>query len=282
MRLRWSDVPLAAVAAAGAALYAPVLYNLSRQWMTDTNTSHGILLALAAGVVLYRRLPALREYTVAPSAGALLLVLAGLTLYTLGTLGAEVFVVRFSLPLLMIGCVAAIWGWRHTRALAGAFGLLFLAIPLPTVVVTTLTMPLQLVASQVAETLLAAGQIEVAREGNLLMLNGATLEVADACSGLRSATSLLSVAAICAAVLNLPWWRGGLMMAIALPVAILGNGVRVAATGVLTQVIGTRATEGLVHDMTGYAAFFGMFLLLVLVLRLTRRSPAQPLTPVAA
>jgi exosortase/archaeosortase family protein len=72
------------------------------------------------------------------------------------------------------------------------------------------------------------------------------------------------------------------MMAIALPVAILCNGVRVAATGVLTQVIGTRATEGLVHDMTGYVAFFGMFLLLVLVLRVTRPSPAQPLTPVAA
>lgn len=273
---------MAAVAAAGAALYAPVLYNLSRQWVADTNTSHGILLALAAGVVLYRRLPKLREYEVTPSTGALLVVLAGLTLYTLGTFGAEVFVVRFSLPLVIIGCVAALWGWQHTRAMAGVFGLLFLAIPLPTVVVTTLTMPLQLVASQVAETLLAAGQIEVAREGNLLMLNGATLEVADACSGLRSATSLLSVAAICAAVLNLPWWRGGLMMATALPVAILGNGVRVAATGVLTQVIGTRATEGLVHDMTGYVAFFGMFLLLVLVLRITRRSPAQPLTPVAA
>ena len=272
---------MAAVAAAGAALYAPVLYNLVRQWASDTNTSHGILLALAAGVVLYRRWPRLRDYDAAPSAAALLLVLGGLSLYTLGTLGAEVFVVRFSLPVVTLGCVAAMWGWRHARALAGVFGLLFLAIPLPTVVVTTLTMPLQLVASQVAETLLAAGQIHVVREGNLLMLNGATLEVADACSGLRSATSLLSVAAICAATLNLPWWRGGLMMAVALPVAILGNGVRVAATGVLTQVIGERATQGVVHDLTGYVAFFGMFLLLVLVLRLTRRQ-VQPLAPVAA
>lgn len=283
MPLRAAHVPYVLAAFAGAALYAPVVAGVVRQWLADTNTSHGILLVLAAAVVVRRRLPALRAYATAPTLTGLAVVLLGLVLYTLGSLGAEVFVLRFSLPIVAFGCVLALWGRQHARTLIGAFGLLLLAIPLPSVVVTTLTMPLQLVASQVAESLLAAGQIPVMREGNLLVLNNATLEVAEACSGLRSATSLLSVAAVCAAVLGLPWWRGGLMMAVAIPVAIVGNGFRVAATGVLTEWMGARATQGLVHDLTGYAAFMAMFAVTVAVLLLTRPSRrGLPPTPAHA
>jgi exosortase len=280
MRVRTAHLPYLALAVTGAALYAPVLTGLGRQWTEDTNTSHGILLALAAAVVVGKRLPALRGHATAPSVAGLGVVLLGLVLYTLGSLGAEVFVLRLSLPVVAVGLVLALGGAQHARTLAGAFGLLVLAIPLPSVVVTTLTLPLQLVASQVAESLLAAGQIPVLREGNLLVLDNATLEVAEACSGLRSATSLLSVAAVCAAVLGLPWWRGGLMMLVALPVAIVGNGFRVAATGLLTEWIGGRAAEGLVHDLTGYAAFAAMFAVTVAVLLITRPSrgglPATP------
>jgi exosortase/archaeosortase family protein len=110
------------------------------------------------------------------------------------------------------------------------------------------------------------------------MLERATLEVADACSGLRSATSLLSVAAIGTTVLRLRWERGALLMIVALPVAIVGNGFRVAATGYLTHWIGETATRGLVHDMTGYVAFIAMCAVTLAVLRLTRPSQAAPLT----
>jgi exosortase len=266
--------PLLAAAAAGTALYASVIAALARQWVEDTTTSHGILLALAAAFVVRKRLPALRALEVEPSTAGLALVALGLVLYILGAFGAEVFVLRLSLPLVALGSIAALWGRRHARLLLSAFGLMLLAIPLPSVVVTTLTMPLQLVASQVAEGLLAASQIPVAREGNLLMLDRATLEVAEACSGLRSATSLLSVAAICAAVFHLSWPRGGMLMLISLPIAIVGNGFRVAATGILTHWIGESATRGLIHDMTGYLAFVAMCAVTVCFLRLTR--PARP------
>jgi exosortase len=280
MAFRALALPLLAAAAAGAVLYAPVLAALGRQWIDDTTTSHGILLAIAAVVVVVRRLPELRTIPLAPSGLGVLVVGFGLVLYTLGTVGAEVFVLRVSIPFVLLGVVMALWGVRHARALVWAFGLVLLAIPLPGVAVTSLTMPLQLVASQVAEGLLAAGQIPVVREGNLLFLDRATLEVAEACSGLRSATSLLSVAAVCAALFRLTPPRALLLMAVALPVAIVGNGFRVAATGFLTHWIGERATQGLIHDMTGYVAFFAMFAVTLLVLRFTR--PAQPPTAVPA
>jgi exosortase len=282
MAIRALTVPLLAAAAAGALLYAPVLAALGRQWIEDTTTSHGILLAIAAAVVVVRRLPDLRRLPITPSGLGLLVVGFGLVLYVLGTLGAEVFVLRVSIPFVLAGVTLALWGAAHVRALAWAFGLVLLAIPLPGVVVTSVTMPLQLVASQVAEGLLAASQIPVAREGNLLFLDNATLEVAEACSGLRSATSLLSVAAVCAALFRLTPPRAGLLLAVALPVAIVGNGVRVAATGVLTHWIGARATQGFIHDLTGYVAFIAMFAVTLLVLRLTRPAPPRSVVPAGA
>lgn len=273
---------LLAAVAAGAALYAPALVAMCRQWVEDTTTAHGLLLAAAAAVVAYRKRHAFTALPVRPDSGGVVLVFAGLGLFVLGTFGAEVFVLRFSFPLVALGCVAALWGRPQARLLISAFGLLLLAIPLPGVVVTWLTMPLQLVASRLAEALLAAGQIPVIREGNLLRLDHVTLEVAEACSGLRSATSLISVAAVCAALFRFTWPRGLFLMLLSVPIAILGNGARVAATGYFTQWFGEGAARGVPHDLTGYAAFAVMFAVSVMAIRLTRPSRAKPSAPIPA
>ena len=272
-------LPLLAATAAGALLYAPVLAAMGRQWVDDTTTAHGILLAAAAAVVVYRKLPDLRRRTVAPEAPGLLLVLAGLVLFILGTVGAEVFVLRLSLPVVAFGAVLTLLGRAHARMLLSAFGLFLLAIPLPAVLVTTLTMPMQLLASQLAEGLIAAGNIPVMRDGNLLRLDHATLEVAEACSGLRSATSLIAISAVGTALLGLSWIRGLLLMIAALPIAIFGNGARVAATGYLTQMFGEAAARGWPHELTGYAAFGVMCAVTIVIVRLTRPSSSSKLPP---
>ena len=101
------------------------------------------------------------------------------------------------------------------------------------------------------------------REGNLLMLNRVTLEVADACSGLRSLVALVSVTAVCAAFFSMSPRRVAFLMAAAVPVAIVGNGLRVAATGLLSTWIGEAAARGFLHDLTGYAAFVAMCAIIV-------------------
>jgi exosortase len=275
-------LPLLAGLAAGAVLYAPVLAAMGRQWVEDTTTAHGILLAAAAAVVVYRKLPLLRRQTIQPDSAGLWVVLLGLVVYLLGTLGAEVFVQRFSFPIVAIGCVAALTGRRQARLLLGACVLLFLAIPLPAVLVTATTLPLQLFASRLAETLLAAGSIPVVRDGNLLRLDHATIEVAEACSGLRSAISLISIGAVCTALMNLSTARAAVLIALAIPIAIVGNGARVAATGYMTQWFGEWAARGLVHDLTGYAAFAAMLGMTFAVLRLTRPSHGKPPDPMPA
>ena len=260
-------------------LYAPVLAAMGRQWVDDTTTAHGILLAAAAAVVVYRKLPDLRTRATSPDPWGIPLVVFGLLLFVLGSVGAEVFVVRLSLPIVAFGCILTLLGRGHARTLLSAFGLVLLAIPLPAVLITTLTMPMQLLASQLAEGLIAAGNIPVMRDGNLLRLDHATLEVAEACSGLRSATSLIAISAVGTALLGLSWIRGVLLMIAALPIAIFGNGARVAATGYLTQLFGEGAARGVPHELTGYAAFIVMCAVTIFIVRMTRPSSTHKLPP---
>jgi exosortase len=122
----------------------------------------------------------------------------------------------------------------------------------------------------------------VVREGNLLRLDNAMLDVAEACSGLRSVISLIAVGAVCAALFRMTPRRGAMLIALSLPIAVLGNGARIAATGYMTQWFGEGAARGVSHDVTGYVAFALMFGATVAVIRLTRPSRSKPSGPIPA
>ncbi len=274
-RVATATHPLMLVGLATAAFYAVVVAGLVRQWYTEPTTSHGILLIVAAALVVRSRWDALRALPLAANNGGFLLLAFGMAVYAVGTLAGEIFLLRLSLPITLAGAVLALCGWKQLRVLLAPIGLLFLAIPLPTVIATTLTMPLQLIGSQIAAGVLHAVQIPVVRSGNLLALQHITLEVAEACSGLRSVQSLLSVAAVCAAIIPLNVTRGALLMAAAIPIAVIGNGLRVAATGVFTTWIGEAAVRGTLHELTGFFAFVAMCAVTFLLLFLTRGSAAR-------
>jgi exosortase len=173
--------------------------------------------------------------------------------------------------------VLAVAGTAYARTLFAPMALMALAIPLPAIIVTYLTLPLQLVSSQVAADMLQMSGMNVARQGNLLVLDHITLEVAEACSGLGSLLSLGSVAAVGAALLPIDRWGRMVMFAVVVPIAIIGNGLRVAATGWLSTWMGEMATKGAIHEATGFAAFLVMCALMFLLLWIGRFS-ATPAT----
>ena len=253
-------MPIAVVAAAGAAalLYLPVLTGLGRQWTSDPAASHGVLLAAAAAFVAFRRRSVVRALPMQPHVAGLGVTAFAMLLYLAGSLAGDLFVQRVSLPVALAGAVLAVAGTAHGRALFAPIALFALAIPLPAIVVTYLTLPLQLVSSQIAADMLHASSIDVVRQGNLLVLDQITLEVAEACSGLQSLLSLGSVAAVGAALLPIDRWGKAVMFVAVVPIAIIGNGFRVAATGWLVTWIGEMAVRGFIHDATGYAAFLVM------------------------
>jgi exosortase len=132
---------------------------------------------------------------------------------------------------------------------------LLLAIPLPELVVNAITLPLQLIASALAETTLSAAGVPVFRDGNVLQLPAVTLQVAEACSGLRSAVSLTCVAVLLAWAARGPVLRRAMVIPLAAPIAVVMNGLRIAATGVATEVWGPVAVHGFWHELAGWMTF---------------------------
>jgi exosortase len=245
----------AVVCAAAASIYAPVLTNLVRQWYEDPNAAYGFLVAGAAAVVLRERWPRVRVLPVRGSWWGTAAIATGAGLYIAGVLAADVFLVRVSCVAFGAGAVWFVCGPAHLRLLAAPLVLLLAAVPPPAALVTELTMPLQLAASQCATALLGLIGVEVARDGNVLTLSYITLEVAEACSGMRSLVTLLALVAVYWGISGAAVARVALLAAATVPVAIAGNGLRVAITAVLASRIGEDAARGPVHDATGFAAF---------------------------
>ena len=258
--LRVSSLILTAASAfAAVVLYAPVVTGLAWQWVDDSDAAYGAVVALAAVLVFTQRLPRVRTLPLCGSAWGLVPLLIACALYIVGTLAADVFLVRLSLPVFGAAALLFVAGSVHVRALAAPLVLCVVAIPLPSAFVTEVTMPLQLLASQSAAGMLTAVGVPVVRDGNILTLSSLTLEVAQACNGMRSLVTLFALVAVAATLGDLPVRRVVLLAAATVPVALVGNGLRVAVTALLASWIGESAVRGVPHDATGWAAFVLMF-----------------------
>jgi exosortase len=248
-------IALALFLAALTQIYWPVLTGLVRQWLTDADAAHALIcVPLAAAFAISRR-DELRRTIARPRAAGLALAAGALGLLLLGRLGAELFLTRFSLVAFLAASVVFLSGWRHLRILAFPFALLLLSVPIPSVLVAQVTLPLQLFASAGAESSLQAMSIPVFRDGNILVLPNATLQVAEACSGIRSLVSLVALSLVIARTTEHRAWARALIVLSAAPVAVLVNGLRVTTTAAGTYWYGLAATEGFVHELVGVAMF---------------------------
>jgi exosortase len=176
----------------------------------------------------------------------------------------------------IIGAVLFILGWQHLKLLAFPLGVLLLMVPIPAIIFNQIVFPLQLIASRAGETALATAGIPVLREGNIIILANTTLEVAEACSGIRSLVSLLTLAIVFGYFTD-P--RPGVRVAIALcaiPVAILSNALRVAGTGIAAHYYGAAAAEGFFHSFSGWIVFIAAFVMLFSIIRLLRWLIPEP------
>lgn len=255
----------AALATAIGLMYAGVLSSLVRQWASDDNYSHGFFVVPLALYFAWERRVALGAAPARPGWPGALLIIGSLAVWAAGVLGSELFLTRVSLIGVIAGTVWFVWGRRHVRILIFPILFLLLMIPLPSIVFNQLAFPLQLVASQVGETVIAAAGIPVLREGNVLHLPARTLEVAEACSGIRSLVSLLMLA-IVLGYFTEP--RAGARVALALaaiPIAIIANATRVAGTGLAAEWVSPQAAEGFFHTFSGWLMFVVAFSGLLLV-----------------
>jgi exosortase len=243
-------------------LYAKTLGGLFYDWWENPDYSHGLLLPFALAYIAYQKREALQKIPVRPHWLGAVLVFGALGINLVGFLGAEFFLQRFSFLLFVAGSILFLFGFRHL-AQAG-FGLLLiaLAIPLPAIIFNVVSLPLQLIASEWAESFLRVCSIPVFREGNILMLSSQTLNVTEACSGIRSLMSLITLGVMLAYFLPFRWWIRGLFVATTIPIALVANAFRVAGTGILGKFFGDAAAQGFFHTFSGWIVFVSAFAVL--------------------
>jgi exosortase len=249
----WQGLLLVAVL---TVLYAPVLKILVQQWYNDADYSHGFLVPLLSLYLIWQRREKLAQIVRRPTPWGMLVVLGSLGLLFLGSLGAELFLTRISLLGTICGLIVYFCGGALLRAMAFPLAFLLFAIPIPVLIYNEIVFPLQFVASKFAtSTLELLNLFPIMREGNVLILPNMTLEVVEACSGIRSLMSLLALAAGYGYLAERSTAVRWLLFLAMVPLAIISNGTRVMITALMANYIGPRAAEGFMHEFSGWVIF---------------------------
>jgi exosortase len=276
-----------AISFAIAFAYATVLVKLFQDWWNDENYSHGLLIPFIIGYILWTQRGKFARVPARPALflGGAAILFALLALWA-GVAGAELYIQRLSLILLLAGITVYFWGLSLLRLLLVPLSLLFLAMPIPAIIFNKIAFPLQLFASRCAVWSMGMLGIPVLRQGNIIELKPLNsfdtkkLEVVEACSGIRSLMTLLTLAVVFAYFSHSPsgdpphsgkrfgwlrdywFWRAVIIVVSAVPIAILTNAFRVSGTGVLAHYYGTAVADGFFHSFSGWVIYIVAFIML--------------------
>ena len=275
-----------AIAFAVIFAYATVLVKLANDWWVDENYSHGLLIPFVIGFILWLNRDKLSSEKLGPNVllGGLAIGFALFALWA-GVAGAELYTQRLSLLLIIAGIVIFFFGRRILSVLFVPLVLLFLSLPIPAIVFNRIAFPLQLFASRCAVWSMSMLGIPVLRQGNIIELKPLNsfdtkkLEVVEACSGIRSLMTLMTLAVVFA-YFSRPhsdndqsgpgsrwfrsygFWRAAILVGSAIPIAILTNAARVSGTGILSHYYGTQVADGFFHSFSGWVVYIVAFILL--------------------
>lgn len=259
-RILWPAILLILV----VLMYSSVLKGLILQWWNDPDYSHGFFVPLFSGYILWHQRERWLTTRIKPSNFGFLVMLGAVGLSIVGSLGAELFTSRFSLLVLLAGMILFLSGWDALRIVSFPLGFLVMMVPIPAIVYNQITFPLQLLASRLASSLLELIGVPVLRDGNILILSNYSMEVAEACSGIRSLMSLLALAVAYGYLGEQRRWVRYVLVVLMVPIAIVTNAIRITGAGVLAHRFGPAAAEGFLHEFSGWVIFLAaLFLMFV-------------------
>jgi exosortase len=237
------------------AVYYRVLAKLVLDWAEIPDFSHGFLVPIFAAYLVWAKKKTLLQTKVAPTWSGVAVVALGLVVLLLGVYGAELFLSRISLVILLAGLVLSFGGWELLKELRFPILVLILAIPIPAIIFNEITFPLQILATKLASALLQLFNVPVLREGNVIQLSVMKLEVAEACSGIRSLVSLFTLAIFYGYFLEKSPLRRTILAVASIPIAIAANAVRIFGTGLCVQYWDPDKAMGFFHEFQGWVMF---------------------------
>lgn len=247
-----------------ALLYMDPVASMVGEWYTDENYSHGFLIPVISGYLLWQRKDELAKARVSPANTGVLIAALGLLMFLVGNIAGENFTMRFSLLVVVAGAIIFAYGYGFFGAMLFPYMYLFFMLPLPFILYDAVAFPLKLMVTEYSVWALKLVGIPVLREGNIIELTNITLEVADACSGIRSIVSLLALSTAFAFFTQSRFHKRFILIALAIPIAIIANSIRVIGTGILASRYGAVAAEGFFHEFAGLVIFGIAIVMLVL------------------
>lgn len=252
-------------------MYFTVLRKLIGDWLYLPDFSHGLFVPFFSAYLIWERRERIASLHPAASWSGLPIIVFALCILIAGSYGAELFLTRISLLFLLAGMIVTFRGWGHLRVLAFPLSLLLLALPIPAVIFNQITFPLQLLASRLASDILPVFNVPVLREGNVIRLPAMPLEVAEACSGIRSLMTLGTLSIIYGYFLEASLPRRAILALLSIPIAVAANAVRIVGTGICVQYWDPDKALGFFHEFSGWVIFlaslamlYGMHLLMCL------------------
>ena len=236
-------------------LYSNIAVKLVHDWLFFPDYSHGLLIPFFVLFLLWDKRHIFASTPVQPSWAGLPLVVLAMFVMLTGVFGADLFLSRFSFVMLTGGVIWTMAGLGMLRKWAYVLFVFFLAIPLPAVLLNHITFPLQIFASELSSGLLPLAGVPVLREGNIITLPAMPLEVAEACSGIRSLMSLFTVAVIYGYLMEKRTLIRVLLALASLPIAVFANVARICGTGLCVQYWDPVKALGFFHEFSGWLLF---------------------------
>jgi exosortase len=237
------------------ALYYRIGIKLIVDWYNIPDYSHGFLVPLFSIFLIWDKRTKIAETPVRPSWYGLLLVGLGLVVLIFGVYGVDLFTSRVSFVVLLTGLIWTFLGSSMLRQLRFPVLILLLAIPFPAIIFNQITFPLQLLASKLASSTLPLLGVPVLQEGNVIQLPVMKLEVAEACSGIRSLMSLFTLAVFYGYFLERTTSRRVILALASIPIAVAANAIRIVGTGLCVQYWDPVKALGFFHEFSGWVMF---------------------------
>ncbi|OKY75784.1 MAG: exosortase [Desulfobulbaceae bacterium DB1] len=249
--------------AAFAFLYYPFILTMIADWEVNDNYSHGYFIPFISAYLIYEMRDELKKGRILPTNWGFVLIIIGLMQLVVAKIGSEYFLQRTSMIVVLFGAALFLAGKEFAKKIWFPLVYLFFMIPVPAIIWNKFAFPMQLFASAITEKVILALGIPIFREGNVLHLAQTTLEVVDACSGLRSLVTMFALSAVLAYMAKGTVIKKWLLFLAAAPIAVLANIIRLTGTAALAHRFGEGVAQGFLHDFSGWLVFvLGLMILI--------------------